>query len=134
MEEPSRRKRSILQLCFFFDYLYAFVITAVTANLVRSFQLTALCTFGKRGHIKFPYVGTSFVPSCFGCFSLWNSHFGTSFNNPGKRPLPRGLFQQFAQDGKPWVHLFFATWTGGMVSVHAALRAKALAVLTAQEL
>ncbi len=63
-----------MRLRFLLDNLFAFVEATVRAYSVREFQLAALCALRETRHGKFPYVGTSFVASCFGRFSLRYRH------------------------------------------------------------
>ena len=74
----SKLKRSQRGQLVHLDNFSAFVVAAVSAYFVRSFQLAALWADGKCRCVQFPYVGTSFVSACFRYFSLRYCHGCTS--------------------------------------------------------
>ena len=112
----SRRKRISYVSVFNFDYLFAVVCAAGSAYSVAEIVFSALRAFGHAGHIKFPYVGTSSVASCFADFSLRYCHlsappcacfliFGRVFaaafvkvlSANGAKPLAIGLAERFCR-------------------------------------
>lgn len=56
------------------DDLLAIVVAACLANTVSNVVFAAVRALNHAGHFELPYVGTSLVASCFGCFSLRYSH------------------------------------------------------------
>lgn len=61
-------------LCVLLYNFSAVVKATITAYSVRCFILTALWAVNKSRSTQLPYVGTSFVLSCTGQFTLWYSH------------------------------------------------------------
>ncbi len=64
-----------LYLCVFFNDFLAVVMSASLANSVCKIILSAVRAFRHAGKLELPDVGTSFIASCFGYFSLRYCHF-----------------------------------------------------------
>jgi len=67
-------QEKIQKLCFLFDNFPAVIMTTALANPVGCLIFAAVWAFHQCGSRNFPNVGTSFIPSCFGCLSLWYCH------------------------------------------------------------
>lgn len=140
----------MLLLLVDFDYSNALVEATVLAHLMGRFDCATVRAGTHCGHLKLPYCGTTGIASCFGCFSLRNSHVGTSlhelrgFQNPPyasvmmyhltKAQAYLTMHRHICTTAVYDVTLSLLAAAGMRITVYATMRTYAEAIFTAQDL